>query len=408
MPAASETQRNLRELVLLRYVLIVAVSYLVVSQHDTSGVSMPAAMLVATALASNVLLGRLRPSGLGSPRITGVIVIADTIWLSLSLALIGHLGTEFFFLYFFVLFFAALADNLVLMLLGVVGASAAYLWVLARLHPGAVWTQAHLLQITFLFSAALFYGALVKRSRHRRHEAEVMEAADRERTQLLATLAHDIGGPAHAISFGIETLEHEIEERTAPHLHALLGSIVRSSRYLTELAERFIEYSRARAGRCELRPTAVSIATVVAHVAAEHQLDARERNVTLALVVGSIPTVLLDELALARTLHNLIANALRYSAAGATVTVEAELEGDTIRIAVRDTGAGMSHEQSERLGQPFTADGAQGGSGLGLFIVRSLIEAQGGSLTTSSEEGTGTVVTMRLPFVEPEAARASA
>lgn len=401
MLTLTASDRNLREFVLLRYVLIIAVSYLVIGQGVSAPVSPQAAILVALALASNVMLGSFRPKRLSAVQITGIVVLFDTIGLSISLALIGHVSTEFFFLYFFVLFFAALSESLVLMLLGVLAASGAYLWVLAQLRPGSVWTQEHLLQITCLFSAALFYGVLVNRTRQRRHEAELMETADRERTQLLATLAHDIGGPAHVISLGIETLEERFEH-TAPDsdVSSLFASIGRNSGYLMQLASRFIEYSRLRSGRCELNPAEIPVGAVIERVAAQHEMEARTRGVDLTLTIAPMPTVMLDELALTRTLNNLVDNALRYSRRGSTVTLDAAINGDEIVIAVGDSGPGMAPTQCADVGKPFvTTSQASGGSGLGLFIARTLVEAQGGSLTTESKKGEGTRFTVRLPLV---------
>jgi signal transduction histidine kinase len=400
MIAGSKNRHEIRDLVLLRYVLIIAVSYLVISQRDASGLVSPAAaILVAIALGSNVLLGWMEWARVRFVHLAAIVVVGDTIWLSVSLSLLGHLSTEFFFLYFFVLFFAALAENLLLMLAGVVAASGAYLWVLARLHPGAVWTQDHLLQLTFLFSAAVFYGVLVNRARQSRREAELLEATDRERTELLATLAHDIGGPAHVISFGAETLAHAIAAPDAT-VRPLLDTIARNSRYLKQLTERFLEYSRLRTRRCDLDPVPLAVSAAIERVAAQYELEARNRGITLTLALGNVPTALLDELALVRAVGNVVQNAIRYCEDGATVEIAVSLETDVIAITVRDSGCGMTPEQRAAVGRPFMSPmDAASGSGLGLFIVRSLVEAQGGSMTTVSERGRGTAITLRLPFV---------
>jgi len=408
MPTAAQPRHEIRDLVLLRYVLIIAVSYLVISRRDATGVVSPAAaILVAIALASNVVLGWTAWRRVRFVHLAGIVVVIDTIWLSVSLSLLGHLTTEFFFLYFFVLFFAALAENLVLMLAGVVAASGAYLWVLTRLYPGDVWTEDHLLQLTFLFSAAVFYGVLVNRARQSRRAAELLEVTDRERTELLATLAHDIGGPAHVISFGAETLAHAVAASDVT-VRPLLDAIVRNSRVLQQLTERFLEYSRVRARRLDLAPAPVAVAAAVEQVAAQYELQARTRGVGLVLALADVPTAFLDELALTRAVGNVVANAIRYCDRGAVVEIALTLEADVIAITVRDSGCGMTAEQRASIGRPFLAPAdATSGSGLGLFIVRSLVEAQGGTMTTVSERGRGTEITLRLPFV-PAAAESTA
>ncbi len=395
---------SIRDVIFLRYILIIAVSYLLISQRQAGVVSPFAAWLVAAALTSNVALGWARPRRLNPLQVTGLIVVVDTIWISLSLALIGRISKEFFFLYFFVLFFAALAENLVLMLIGVLGAGCAYMWVLGQLNEGPVWTQEHLLQVAFLFSAALFYGVLVNRARQHRHHSELIEAADRERTELLASLAHDIGGPAHVITLGVEALSGSIDQQRSEEqrteAHWLMQSVSRNSRYLGDLVQHFLEYSRVRSGRFELNPAEVSVAAIVEQVAAQHAVAAETRGVTLTLNIGEMPVAIIDELALVRILTNLIGNALRYSEAGSAIVIDAALEDGWIRIDVGDSGPGMAAEQSAQIGQPFlAAPRTHGGAGLGLFIVRSLVEAHGGSLTTVSEAGKGARFTVRLPLI---------
>ena len=399
MPKAA-LDSNIRDVIFLRYILIIAVSYLVITQHQMGAVSPAAAILVAAALTSNVALGWLRPRRLNPLQVTGLIVVIDTIWISLALALIGRISKEFFFLYFFVLFFAALAENLILMLVGVLGAGGAYMWVLAQLNEESVWTQEHLLQIAFLFSAALFYGVLVNRTRQHRRHSELIEAADRERTELLASLAHDIGGPAHVITLGVEALRGTIEEQRS-EAHWLMQSVSRNSRYLGDLVQHFLEYSRLRAGRFELNPAELSVGAVIEQVAAQHAVAAETRGVALRLNVARMPVAMIDELALVRILNNLIANALRYSEAGSAIVIDAALEDGAIRIDVGDSGPGMGAEQRAHIGEPYVAAPAprsHGGAGLGLYIVRSLVEAHGGSLTTVSETGKGTRFTVRLPL----------
>jgi signal transduction histidine kinase len=393
-----------RDVVLLRYLLIIAVSYLVVSQRETATVPVATAGLVAAALTSNVLLGWLGPGSIRGWQIAAIVVV-DTLWISAGMALVGRVSTEFFFLYFFVLFFAALAENLLLMLVGVGAASAAYLWVVARLYPGSVWEQSHLLQITFLFSAALCYGVLVNRTRTERRHAEIVEASDQARTELLATLAHDIGGPTHAISMGVETIQETLDHGGAAEARPLVVSIARNTRYLNQLVQHFMQYARLRAGRYRLEPMRVAVNAVVERAAAQHELAAQARGVALRLELAPLPTAVLDELGLERMVDNLVANAIRHSDPGSTVLVTTAPEREGVRITVGDSGAGIGPEVQAQLDRPFVeAPRTHGGVGLGLFIVRSIVEAHGGSFAIESKPGGGVRCQVWLPLVV-EAAR---
>lgn len=411
MSLTSSGRLPLRELVLLRYVLIIAVSYLLIMPPAMAAASstLAAGLLVAAAFASNVLLAEFGSRRFGQWHTAGIVVV-DTLWISTSMLLIGRASSEFFFLYFFVIFFAALAENLVLMLGGVLAAGGAYLWVLARLHPGAAWREEHFLQIAFLFTGALFYGVLVQRTRTQRRYAEITEATDQARTELLATLAHDIGGPAHVIAMGVETMQRTIEENSFREADSLLGTVLRNSRYLTQLVQQFMEYARVRSGRYQLHPTELIVNAVIERVVARHEDGAKLRGVSLRFEPGALlPTVHLDEFAMVRILSNLVDNAVRHSDHGQTVALRAERDDEGFRIIVEDSGPGFDPAQRDRIGQPFLdASRTHGGAGLGLFIARSLAEAQGGSLLVDSEPGRGTRCVIRLPFAVMSAANLSA
>jgi cell cycle sensor histidine kinase DivJ len=138
---------------------------------------------------------------------------------------------------------------------------------------------------------------------------------------------------------------------------------------------------------------------LIDQVVAQHAMQADARGVTLRAEVEPIPDAMLDELALVRILSNLVGNALRYSEAGSAVVITAALDGDAIRLEVGDSGPGIGAEQRAQIGQPYVAaPRTHGGAGLGLYIVRSLVEAHGGSLVTISEAGKGTRFTVRLPL----------
>lgn len=402
LPLLAAPDRSVREFIILRYVLIIAVSALVIAQRNEAPVAPQRALLVAAALASNVMLNLLPPARLSSWPVVGLIVILDTLWISASLLTIGTAGREFFFLYFFVVFFAALSDNLVLMLVGVVAASTAYLWILTQLHPGPdpTWQQEYLMHITFLFSAALFYGALVNRVRIHRRRSEMLETSDRARTELLATVVHDIGHPAHVIGVGLQSIEEKLAAGEHEGARSLLGLVERNSQHLNRLIQQLLEYARTRSERHRIDLTEVSVNRVVERVAARYKHQAEQRGVQMTLSLEAIPPVVADELCLVRMLDNLLANALGHTKPGTTVIIETAPEGESFRITVGDSGQGLTSAQLSEVGQPFSpAAREQGSTGLGLYIVRSLAETHGGTLTADSGVGEGSRFTVHLPCV---------
>jgi cell cycle sensor histidine kinase DivJ len=200
------------------------------------------------------------------------------------------------------------------------------------------------------------------------------------------------------ITLGVEALRGTIEDQRTD-AHWLMQSVTRNSRYLGDLVQHFLEYSKLRSGHYELNPTDTSVATVIDQVLAQHAMQASTRGVILRAEVEPLPNAVLDELALTRILNNLVGNALRYGEAGSAVVISAGLEDGWLRVEVGDSGPGIAPEQRAQIGQPFmNAKRTHGGAGLGLFIVRSLVDAHGGSLTTVSEAGKGTRFIVRLPL----------
>lgn len=402
MSLLARKDRYIADFVLLRYVIIIAASYMIVSQRGFSQVGPAAAMLIVGAFASNLILGRFASGRFSLWQIAGVIVILDTLWISAAMVVVGNVSKEFFFLYFFVLFFAALADNLVFMLVGVLAASGAYLWVISHITPGSVWRQDHMVQISLLFSAALFYGVLVDRARQQRRHVETIEASDLARTELLATLAHDIGGPANVITLGVQALRDTFDDDTASEMRSLCAAVERNSRYLAQLVQHFIEYSRLRSGSYRMQPNEFSVNAVIEQVVAQHAIDAHAREVSLKLALQPTPRVVLDEVALVRVLNNLIDCVLRGSSPASEVVVHTAQENGGVRIAIGGCGLNLSAEQLDRIGQSFADTSAiHAGTGLALFIARSLVQAQGGSLTAVSQPAGAMQFVVHLPLAVP-------
>src|SRR5215470_12326440 len=154
---------------LLRYMFIIAAAYLLVFQAAERPPSPTVGLMIAVALASNLLFSFTPAEYLFSWYLEAPILVADTLWVSWALHSTGAAGQEFFLLYFFVLFFAMLGEKLPLLLLGSTLVSAANIY----LTPTAfMWSSSQLLRIVFFYMVALFYGHVLGRIRHERDRAE--------------------------------------------------------------------------------------------------------------------------------------------------------------------------------------------------------------------------------------------
>ena len=241
--------------------------------------------------------------------------------------------------------------------------------------------------------------------------AEALAASDRIRRQLLADVSHELTTPVTAMRGYLETLtmpELALDEATRARYIAIIRD--ETSR-LERLIGDLLELARLEGGGGTLNVERVPVAQLFDRVMARHEQVARACGVRLQPAIGSgADTVVGDRDRLEQALQNLAANAMRYAPHGSTVGLESRLTADGLALSVEDEGrAGISAEHLPHIFDRFyKADaarvseaGVSGGSGLGLSIVKAIVERHGGRISVSSRPGR-TVFEMVLPLAAPE------
>lgn len=242
-----------------------------------------------------------------------------------------------------------------------------------------------------------------QRERIARREAElaarVAEDASRAKSELLSTLSHELRTPLQAIIGFAEllgTLDLPPERRGAA-----LGHIDSAARHVLDLVGDVLDLARLEARALPLSPGPVDPGTVIAEVTELLAPLAAERGITLRLPDDGCGGVYCDGRRLRQVLINLVTNGIRHNHVDGWVEVTAHEDDEDVVLAVRDGGPGIAPALIDRLFVPFdqlgAGDGAAGGSGLGLALVRGLVEAMSGTVGVSSAPGRGTTVTVRLP-----------
>jgi PAS domain S-box-containing protein len=224
------------------------------------------------------------------------------------------------------------------------------------------------------------------------------------RTDFLAMLAHDIKTPLTAIVGGLELLQ-DIDVN--PAAREFIDIISGNTQTLLSLVTNYLQVSTIELGHLTLCRRAVILSDLLEHVVAAYQIEARRQRVTLASEFEpALPPVDGDPVALDRIFANLVHNALKFTPEGGLVAVSARRDQDSIAVTVTNTGPGIELEEIPTLFRRFgrTATGRTGtGTGMGLFIVKSLAEAHGGTVEVESTPGSSTSFSVFLPLVSPSA-----
>lgn len=224
------------------------------------------------------------------------------------------------------------------------------------------------------------------------------EALDRER-RFVDDASHELRTPVAALKAELELAVSR--SRTKEELASAVRRAAADSEALARLTEDLLVLARADRGRLPVRPAAVDLGEVIDEVERALSHRASEAGVTVECRVEAAPPARVDPVRLRQALSNLLDNAVRHTPPGGRVRLTASRVDGAVVLEVADTGPGFP---AETLAQPFepfarasTARGREGGAGLGMAIVRAVVEAHGGSVTLDNPDDGGARVRIRIP-----------
>ncbi len=235
----------------------------------------------------------------------------------------------------------------------------------------------------------------------RKRAEETLREADRRKDEFLATLAHELRNPLAPIRNAIQVVkltdDRAVRERAREMMDRQLGHMVR-------LIDDLLDMSRITRGKLDLRNERVDVSTIVTQAVETVRplVEAAGHDLSVALPTG--PVYLDgDPVRLAQVFSNLLNNAAKYTEAGGRIRLAVERQGSDVVVGVRDTGVGIPADMLPRVFDLFTQvdsarKWAQGGLGIGLTLVRRLVEMHGGSVEARSDgPGKGSEFVVRLP-----------
>lgn len=238
----------------------------------------------------------------------------------------------------------------------------------------------------------------------RKRAEEALKAADRRKDEFLATLAHELRNPLSPICNASHVLlaASNLSERH----QKLVGMIARQAGHLSRLVDDLMEVSRITRGKIELKMQRVDLADVLRHAIETIQLTIQRAGHELRVDLPATPMALEgDPVRLAQVFTNLLDNAAKYTEGGGVISLTAAPVGDQALVTVSDSGVGIPAEMLPHVFDLFTQvdrslGRAQGGLGIGLSLVKNLLELHGGTVEARSDGlGRGSAFVVRLPLV---------
>ncbi len=227
------------------------------------------------------------------------------------------------------------------------------------------------------------------------------------KSQLLAKVSHELRTPLGAIIGYSEMMQSGAYGELTDRGHAAAQRVIHSANYLARLVDDLLDQARLEAGRIRLDPQPIDLRDLLAPLTSQIGDEARAAGLDFRSEIdSSVPDrVTIDGARLQQIAFNLLNNALKYTTSGEIgITIDL-IDGQPrlLRVAVRDTGVGITEEAQRHIFEPFwqaehELTGRRTGYGLGLAIVAELSRLMGGSVTVESTQQTGSVFTVCLPL----------
>jgi PAS domain S-box-containing protein len=268
-----------------------------------------------------------------------------------------------------------------------------------ELHTGPLWRLGSVQYVVAIgrdISAERAVGAL-------RADKEAAEAASQAKSRFLSQMSHELRTPLNAVLGFTQLMLADLTSGAsrAETQRSRLAIIEQAGWHLLSMIDDVLDLSRIESGRIDMHLDAVPVAQALNDALVLVQGAVERRHIELRS--GCSPagvSVLADPVRLKQVLSNLLSNAVKYNVDGGRVELQAQGEGDSVLISVHNTGRGLQPQQIEHLFEPFNRLGAPSsieGSGIGLVIVRHLVQLMGGTIDVASVPGESATFMVRLP-----------
>jgi signal transduction histidine kinase len=227
------------------------------------------------------------------------------------------------------------------------------------------------------------------------------------RAEMMQQIAHEIRIPLQSIHSAYYLLTQQIRGPINERQRELLDTIRKNTERIADFSNQFLDLARIEAGMMEFEMKSLDLASLVEAAVEGIQVSATEKDIRTEFRAERVPPVEADPMRLSQVFSNLLSNALKFTGKGEKITVTLEAVSDEVRTTVRDTGAGIHPDDLPHIFSKFyQAKGERPpgtkGSGLGLALVKAIVEYHGGWVSVESDVGKGSAFVVALPAAAQE------
>jgi len=232
--------------------------------------------------------------------------------------------------------------------------------------------------------------------------SERLKRSNELRTEMMQQISHEIRNPLQSMYAAYYLLSQHITGPLTDEQHKVIGNIKNNIDRISDFSTHFLDLAKIEAGVMPFAPETVDLATVISPAVQSAQLIARERNISLSMETAEAPRVTVDPGKIEQVATNFLTNALKYTPEGGTITVRVGPSKLGAQFTVTDTGVGIPPEDVPKLFTKFfqaknSGQAERKGTGLGLALVRAIVEQHGGKVHAESVLGSGSTFAADFP-----------
>ncbi len=235
------------------------------------------------------------------------------------------------------------------------------------------------------------------------HElAQLNQLKDR----FMGVAAHDLKNPLQIIKGLAQLLEISLQEERWADERKMLNTIKETTTFMTGIINNFLDHNMIESGKFPVSKNIHDLNKLALDIVEQQQLKARSEQIELITIQDdALKPFQFDAERMSQVFQNLIGNALKFSGPHSRVTIKTHLDDGFVHVSVEDQGPGIPESEIQQVFEPFQQTSVKStkdetGSGLGLYIVKKILEAHDGSISLVSEMGKGTVFHLTLPYIQ--------